>query len=913
MGNEIRIYDGKKQVKKGNTWRPCCKFKGCNTRAEKGLCSIHNPETTHKIGVKCRIKQTPLTRKINYERDPWKKNILEYLYKNKEFVLLNIIAIEDKNKYNISDLSYLKRDDVCEFKCKCNNIDTRDIRSIIELERGMYCTECLLCNKFKKLNKQRWTEKSIYIYFTKYILLWNLANINSIYTYEWNIPSYRWWLKYHGGFTGALLHMKYKWQELLDRYGKKYKRNKKELRDKNQLNKEIEKIYKKDGIEGLIPGIMDKNYTGIYNSFIRKYEITDDSNYSSLYGRNGFPSLYCCNVLNIEDKRKDYIIKNFSSQCNFEELIEYHFRPVLELYGTLPLQSWFLKNNICGPIMRQAKLKKSWKEIQKALDIKNEKHISCDGSYWDSGAEVSFANFFLHRNIRIKKGDKYPKDFEIIYGRVNKCTYDMEIYSPIKKKWFIIEIWGMKLTDIKNYFDGYLEIRKLKEGYWKGKDNFIGVEWEDSLNINKLIELFKPYIGKIISDPKYVENNGVELLISETLDKGLIRRTMDIYIKYPNESFTGDFINSKDPGLNSLILKYQGGLVSFRKRLNISLPDNKGNFEFDNIIKGLLYYKKIQNTKYIDIPRDYVISDICPNKLLRNMKLGVIVGTIRSQFCYLKADLKNNIKKLLNVNFVFCNNEYQWNLLFTGLIYFKSVYGNIDVSSKYKLPVNILVPELSGYPLGMRVSCIRSSQIFIKEMYICEDKYKEYVDYGIKITTPKERKEVLDRLGFIYEKRLSHQNINEVNKRKEEFLNSANIIIEYYNEYKCFPEKKNKLNIHYTRLRNIVKGKYPMTHERKNIVEYIEKIMCEKINPFWKNSDDVKLINNVISCNNFITSKNRLPKFSKNKTNKEENELKLGLFLDNFKKTIIKKDKDFKKYVNNMEKHTILNEKTENI
>mgnify|MGYP001426981073 CR=1 FL=1 len=60
MENEIRIHDEKKQVKVGKVWRPCCKFKGCTNRTEKGLCSIHNPETTHTIGVKCRIKQTPL-------------------------------------------------------------------------------------------------------------------------------------------------------------------------------------------------------------------------------------------------------------------------------------------------------------------------------------------------------------------------------------------------------------------------------------------------------------------------------------------------------------------------------------------------------------------------------------------------------------------------------------------------------------------------------------------------------------------------------------------------------------------------------------------------------------------------------------------------------------------------------------
>ena len=163
MVNETRIYNGKKQVKKGKIWRPCCSFEGCTNRTEKPLCSLHNEKTGYKR--KGRIKQTPLTRKIAYERDPWKTEIQEYLVKNTDFELLKIIAMEDKKKYNISDLSYLKRDDVCEFKCKCNIIDIRDIRSIIELNRGMLCKECILLESLKKQNKQRWTEKSVYIYF----------------------------------------------------------------------------------------------------------------------------------------------------------------------------------------------------------------------------------------------------------------------------------------------------------------------------------------------------------------------------------------------------------------------------------------------------------------------------------------------------------------------------------------------------------------------------------------------------------------------------------------------------------------------------------------------------------------------------------------------------------------------------
>ena len=43
------------------------------------------------------------------------------------------------------------------------------------------------------------------------------------------------------------------------------------------------------------------------------------------------------------------------------------------------------------------------------------------------------------------------------------------------------------------------------------------------------------------------------------------------------------------------------------------------------------------------------------------MKLGVMVGTIRSQFCYLKADLKNNIQKIGNLSSGLGVYTWEWN------------------------------------------------------------------------------------------------------------------------------------------------------------------------------------------------------------------------------------------------------------
>ena len=41
MENQIRIYNGRKQVKKGKIWRSCCLKNGCTNRTSKEFCKTH--------------------------------------------------------------------------------------------------------------------------------------------------------------------------------------------------------------------------------------------------------------------------------------------------------------------------------------------------------------------------------------------------------------------------------------------------------------------------------------------------------------------------------------------------------------------------------------------------------------------------------------------------------------------------------------------------------------------------------------------------------------------------------------------------------------------------------------------------------------------------------------------------------
>ena len=124
MGNDIRYFptpNGKKQVKKGKLWRPCCNFAGCTNRTNKELCREHIEKE----------KKTPLTRIINKRADHWKQKITD---KSKEdnSVILKIIATEDEKEYDINELPCITRDDKCKFLCYCGEEKISSIRNILK-------------------------------------------------------------------------------------------------------------------------------------------------------------------------------------------------------------------------------------------------------------------------------------------------------------------------------------------------------------------------------------------------------------------------------------------------------------------------------------------------------------------------------------------------------------------------------------------------------------------------------------------------------------------------------------------------------------------------------------------------------------------------------------------------------------
>jgi len=123
MENEIRTYNGKKQVKKGKTWRPCCSVEECATRVrvEKEICNIH-------------------------------KIVKELFEKSKEsnsgIEEINNIKVNNIEDYKLKQLS--KREGRCKFKCNCGKKYEKNIRQILNVS-GFFCKECTNKNKLQKI------------------------------------------------------------------------------------------------------------------------------------------------------------------------------------------------------------------------------------------------------------------------------------------------------------------------------------------------------------------------------------------------------------------------------------------------------------------------------------------------------------------------------------------------------------------------------------------------------------------------------------------------------------------------------------------------------------------------------------------------------------------------------------------
>lgn len=158
------------------------------------------------------------------------------------------------------------------------------------------------------------------------------------------------------------------------------------------------------------------------------------------------------------------------------------------------------------------------------------------------------------------------------------------------KKIIDIEIWG---GGIRYNDENYKKTRKIKEKYNKNK-LFIGINYKDSYNEKKLIEIFKPFIGikniiikhtiypQILSTQFSIINNFIKLWNIYKKHLNLKMPSIDWFRRiavYKNRK-----IENWEPNSFSCFIWHitkLGGMVKVRKLLNISRRD----IAADQIIK----------------------------------------------------------------------------------------------------------------------------------------------------------------------------------------------------------------------------------------------------------------------------------------------------------------------------------------
>lgn len=438
------------------------------------------------------------------------------------------------NKQFIENIEKTNREVDCLFICNCGRMGKKALRQILgdtnkNNGSGLFCHRCTEINRNLKMNKKNDIDNK----FLKLCIRWWLVKIGKNYT------------------------------------------NRKKWSKEDILN--ICRIeYEKNGIKALIPKNLD-SLPGIslYNTYIREYKkkenYKEEFKLSQRGNKNrktpGYPDIYICENLGLVNERKEYLKNTFPCETDtFEEMCEIHIRPFLENYikninvnGFILTEHIFYNNNKCDIKGGLKKHKKGINELRQYFQLNKDNLESLrkdnEGYYErrNSKAEIVFDNFLVLytdlNNENVKWEEPYPKDFVEKYDK--KCLMDCKI--TIDDKIIIVEIWNFNpnnkknIGNQKNRYEDYIKWRKIKEDYWRKREEviFIGIDndklYYNQCEFNAVIEcknILSPYID-ILDDPKQVEcnvfpKNDYNLMMDECRDY-FIKNNNKLYDDLPNK------------------------------------------------------------------------------------------------------------------------------------------------------------------------------------------------------------------------------------------------------------------------------------------------------------------------------------------------------------------------------------------
>lgn len=254
---------------------------------------------------------------------------------------------------------------------------------------------------------------------------------------------------------------------------------------KDELIDYCRKLYGKYGLEALT------------YPFLKK----EKALYHNLY-RKGVTQKVLVGILNLSEDFKKFKRENFVRYSGEKiqrgwtwERILGEARSVVKELNFLPPAAWFQNNGYGSLIQAVYNRGKTWEDLRMELDSFHGSSFveSRNGIRWRSHPEASLSNFLYARGIKHKRGRKYPKTFSDSSGQ-SYGYFDLYFLDRYKG-WIDVEIWGEKPHGHNQEI--YAKRRASKEKFNAKNPNFLGIEFRDCYNEDRLTVILEPYIGII--------------------------------------------------------------------------------------------------------------------------------------------------------------------------------------------------------------------------------------------------------------------------------------------------------------------------------------------------------------------------------------------------------------------------------
>jgi hypothetical protein len=170
-------------------------------------------------------------------------------------------------------------------------------------------------------------------------------------------------------------------------------------------------------------------------------------------------------------------------------------RELLARDGELPTVEECRLNGLSSLTSAVHSAGKTWEDLRIAVGLKPSTNFypSRNGMRWLSRPEACLSDFLYARGIEHRRGERYPQDYAEQTGR-NWGRYDLHFRTPDGRA-IDVEVWGDSLNKLSG--GRYQQTRAFKEQWQAGREDFLGVPYQQCLSDVSLTKVLEPYIGII--------------------------------------------------------------------------------------------------------------------------------------------------------------------------------------------------------------------------------------------------------------------------------------------------------------------------------------------------------------------------------------------------------------------------------